>query len=80
VSFTWYVENTGNDDSIVMEWAESGRPNIPAPEREGFGGRVIRFIPGRERNGKVDVEYRPGGFYCRISFVRPKPVEAEPGV
>jgi two-component sensor histidine kinase len=80
VSFSWHTEDTGADQAVVMEWTESGRPNVPAPEREGFGGRVIRFIPGRERNGKVDVEYRPGGFYCRISFVRPRPTAVEPGV
>jgi hypothetical protein len=33
---------------------------------------VIRFVPSREKNGKVDVEYRPDGYYCRIGFLRSK--------
>ncbi len=70
VSFVWRAEPQGDNETVVMEWIETGRPNGAAPEREGFGGRLIRFIPSREKNGKVDIEYRPDGFYCRVSFIR----------
>jgi PAS domain S-box-containing protein len=72
VSFTWHVEDAGDDATIVMEWIENGAAQSAPPEREGYGGRVIKFIPSREKNGKVDVEFRPDGYYCRVSFLRPK--------
>lgn len=71
IAFTWKAEPAEGGETIVMEWTEHGRPTVPAPEREGFGGRLIKFIPSREKNGKVDVELRPDGYYCRISFWRP---------
>ncbi len=40
-----------------------------APEREGFGGRVIKTVPVREKNGDVKVDYPPDGLYCRMEFV-----------
>jgi two-component sensor histidine kinase len=71
VAFTWTVENTGDGDTVVMEWIERGAAQTSPPlQSEGFGERVIRFIPSREKNGKVDIEYRPEGYYCRISYLR----------
>jgi PAS domain S-box-containing protein len=73
VAFTWTVENTGDGDTVVMEWIERGAAQTSPPlQSEGFGERVIRFIPSREKNGKVDIEYRPEGYYCRISYLRSK--------
>jgi len=70
VRFSWRSEIHGGDETVFMDWTETGRSNVPPPEREGFGGRVIKFIPSREKNGKVDSEYRPEGYCCRISFTR----------
>lgn len=70
VSFTWRTEPSNEGETVVMEWVEDGRPDVLPPPREGFGGRLIKFIPSREKNGRVDVEYRPGGYYCRVSFLR----------
>ncbi len=71
VSFTWHSEPNGNDERVVMDWVESGKPSNGVT-REGFGARVIKFIPSREKNGKVDIEYRPEGYAARISFTRPR--------
>jgi PAS domain S-box-containing protein len=70
VSFTWRTESASEGETVVMEWVEDGRPDVVPPQREGFGGRLIKFIPSREKSGKVDIEYRPGGYYCRVSFWR----------
>jgi two-component system CheB/CheR fusion protein len=69
-SFNWRTEPSGGGETVIMEWLEAGRPDRLFTEREGFGGRLIKFIPSREKNGKVDVEQRTDGFYCRISFWR----------
>jgi PAS domain S-box-containing protein len=72
VSFSWKTEPTSDGENVVMEWRETGRPSGAVPEREGFGGRLIKFVPSREKNGKVDVQHWPNGYYCRISFWRPQ--------
>ena len=72
VGFTWTVtRREDGQERIVLEWKEHGGPPPTAPAREGFGTRLIRAVPARERGGKVEIRHDPDGFYCRISFLRP---------
>jgi len=73
VSVRWTTEDFGKDERVAVEWTESGGPPASEPNREGFGMRVIRFVPARERNGKVDLDFRAEGLLCRITFLREKP-------
>ncbi|HEY1632480.1 MAG TPA: HWE histidine kinase domain-containing protein [Rhizomicrobium sp.] len=66
VSIDWKIEG----DRVTIEWKERGGPAPVPPAREGFGGRVIKSVPAREKNGEVVVEYPPDGLYCRISFTK----------
>jgi two-component sensor histidine kinase len=80
VSFTWSVEPLPDGDLVTMEWRESGGPPPKAPEKEGYGARVIRFIPSRERAATVTFDYAPEGYRCRITFKakkRASPLEEE---
>jgi PAS domain S-box-containing protein len=70
VSITWNVVPTPEGDRVTVEWKEQGGPRPVAPEREGFGTRVIKSVPSREKNGDVTIEYQPDGVYCRIAFTR----------
>jgi two-component sensor histidine kinase len=72
VSFQWHTEDAGADEIVIMEWIERGKAQTSPPAREGYGGRVIKFIPSREKNGKVEIDYLPDGYYCRVSFARAK--------
>ncbi|HEY1961001.1 MAG TPA: HWE histidine kinase domain-containing protein [Rhizomicrobium sp.] len=72
VSVHWYVRPVETrDEQVTIEWRESGGPRPVPPNREGFGTRLIRSVTARERSGEVKMEYRPDGFCCRISFLRP---------
>lgn len=68
VSFTWTVVKSDQGSQVEMLWRETGGPPPQPPEREGYGARVIAFIPSREHNGMVKVEYPPDGYLCRIRF------------
>jgi two-component sensor histidine kinase len=72
VDIRWAMTATEGGDTVTIEWTEQGGPPAHKPNKESFGTRVIRFIPARERNGRVDLDYRPEGLVCRISFVRDK--------
>lgn len=82
VSFTWTVTPQDGQRRIEMTWKETGGPSTTRPDKGGYGSRVISFIPSREQNGAVAMEYPADGYVCRISFTQPdkprvKTLEAE---
>ena len=78
VSVNWQVADAGRVEKVLIEWIERGGPPVSEPLEESFGARVIRFVPARERSGHVELDYRPEGLRCSISFLREKMrVEAE---
>ena len=72
VHVRWTLTDLGEGDRVTIAWEEKGGPPAEKPARDGYGTRVIRFIAARERNGRVDLDYRPEGLLCTISFVREK--------
>jgi two-component sensor histidine kinase/PAS domain-containing protein len=72
VSVVWECRDTPDGERVVIDWTERGGPVPLKPNREGYGSRLIRFIPARERSSKVDIDYAPEGLHCRISFVHDK--------
>jgi len=80
VSLIWRSEPNGDGEQVTIEWTEQGGPPPVAPEREGFGIRVLKFVPAREKAGRTEIEYRPAGVFCRITFqrARQKELPAEP--
>ena len=82
VSFTWTLAPVDGGKRVEMVWQESGGPPPQKPERDGYGARVIGFVPSREQAGSVVMEYPPEGYVCRIAFTLPatprvKTLEAE---
>ena len=71
VSFTWTLTPEADGNLLALEWRESGGPAPKAPQKEGYGSRVIKFIPSRERAGSVTFDYAPEGYVCRIAFKMP---------
>ncbi|WP_225009618.1 MULTISPECIES: response regulator [Novosphingobium] len=53
VDVDWHLEG----DILVLGWRESGGPPVRAPERSGFGTRLIESSLG----GKAHPEFRPEG-------------------
>lgn len=74
VGVRWWVEPHQDGERVVWLWSETGGPAVAAPEREGFGVRVIRSAVVRERESSVDLKFEPIGVQCRIDFIRPKAV------
>jgi len=78
VSLTWDCDPVPEGERVTIIWKESGGPAPEKLEHEGFGTRVIRSAPLRERDGKVEFEYPAEGLLCRISFsLPPRTAEAE---
>ncbi len=79
VAVTWRIDETDEGERVVIEWKERRGPMPAKPEREGFGLRVIKFIPSREKAGDTRIEFPPDGLYCRISFLRRQIAAADAG-
>jgi PAS domain S-box-containing protein len=71
VSVHWSVAPMDDgDERVEIEWKERGGPRPTPPEKEGFGTRLIRSVPARERKGEVHIDYESDGLCCRIAFLR----------
>ena len=71
VAFTWTITPVPDGKRVDMVWKETGGPPPRKPEKDGYGTRVIGFIPSREQGGAVTMDYPPDGYVCRIAFTIP---------
>jgi len=68
VSVTWSVEDLAGRTGVRIAWREAGGPPVEAPQRRGFGLRLIeRGAPG-ELGGEARLEFAPAGVACVFQF------------
>jgi PAS domain S-box-containing protein len=53
-----------------FEWVESGGPPVKAPERQGFGVRILKRGMELESGGQAEILYDPAGFRYRLTGAR----------
>lgn len=63
-----------NSPRLDITWREVGGATIPAPERRGFGTRLIERNVRHDLHGSVTLTYPAEGFCAEISL----PLEADP--
>jgi PAS domain S-box-containing protein len=71
VSVIWTVA-----DMLEFTWREQGGPPVQAPERRGFGTRMIERTLAAEFGGQVALDFAPDGVVCRVTAPIPAPVPA----
>lgn len=67
IEVTW---NTSPDDTgqrLVLHWRELDGPTVRAPERRGFGTRLLEEGLAQELGGEVSLSFEPAGVSCRIA-------------
>jgi two-component sensor histidine kinase len=62
---TWDVLRQ-QDDVLRIEWVERGGPAVQAPEREGFGSKLIHRALTAQTKAKVAVDFQPNGLKVLI--------------
>ena len=60
---------THRNDELRLIWAERDGPPVSAPERSGFGTRLLRSALPPER-ADVHLSFDPAGVVCEIHFAR----------
>lgn len=70
VEVVWAIEEPASAGSprLVLDWLERGGPVVRAPERQGFGGRLIESGIGDQLGGRVERRFSPEGAQCRIEL------------
>ncbi len=70
VDVKWTVTSSGSSNRrLTLEWTESGGPEIKAaPQRKGFGSRIIESIVAVSVSGQSTLDYRPEGIHWRLEF------------
>ncbi|WP_339872862.1 PAS domain-containing protein [uncultured Brevundimonas sp.] len=59
------VEWSMQGRDLVLVWSESGGPALTAPERTGFGSRLVEQL-ARQLRAEVSREWRPDGLQVRL--------------
>ena len=67
VRISWRVDG----GRLHFQWAETGGPLVSEPTRKSFGTRMMTSL-GQQLNGKVELDYKPGGFVYTLDV----PLEA----
>jgi PAS domain S-box-containing protein len=63
IRLTW---SRSADGQLVLHWIESGGPKVNAPERQGFGSRLIEGTIS-QLGGKVRFDWGAEGLICEIA-------------
>jgi len=63
VDLAWRVE----DSNLMLDWRESGGPEVRPPTRRGFGSRLLEKGLMRELGGQTQLSYPPSGAVCQIT-------------
>jgi two-component sensor histidine kinase len=65
VTILWSVSA---EDQLTLCWDEQGGPPVKAPERTGFGSRLVQRSLAHELDGTVAFTFAPAGVRCVIAF------------
>jgi len=67
ITVRWQCQRNGRaEESLLIDWVETGGPAVVAPTQTGYGIRAIRSLIPYELCGSVDLVFDPAGVRCRI--------------
>jgi two-component sensor histidine kinase len=59
IEIAWSID--AKNERLHLTWTEKDGPAVHPPTRRSFGTRLIETL-GKQLNGKVELDYAPGGF------------------
>ena len=74
ISISWKLDQQSGQKRLWLQWREEDGPAVSPPTRTGFGSRVIEQGLAHELDGKVTLDYAPGGIVCTIDVPSPRAV------
>jgi PAS domain S-box-containing protein len=68
VEVDWRCElGQGQGAVLHLQWSERGGPQVGPPAKQGFGLCVIARIVERDLDGRLELDFAPSGFRCRMA-------------
>lgn len=64
VAVTWSTTQGDKGPEILIDWSETGGPDVEPPQRRGLGSRLLAPNAGLVR---VDMDWRKEGLRCRMA-------------
>lgn len=68
VVVSWVIQGSRSDKRLVLDWTESGGPEVTPPKHHGFGSILIRRSLAKVIASEVRHEYLPEGVHARIAL------------
>jgi PAS domain S-box-containing protein len=65
VEIRWWTQSEP-PGRLHLRWAEHGGPSVRAPERRGFGSRLIERSLALDLGGEVHLAFNPEGVVCTV--------------
>ena len=62
----WMLDRATEPPQLRLRWQESGGPAVKAPQRRGFGTRLIERSLALDLEGDVRIAFEPGGIICTV--------------
>jgi PAS domain S-box-containing protein len=67
VFIEWSVSSVSGERVLAIVWSEHDGPPVRAPEREGFGSRLLMRVLKAQAGAEVNLDYAPGGLCASIT-------------
>jgi two-component sensor histidine kinase len=65
VTVAWKLNDDG---TLTLDWRERGGPPIAgAPQRQGFGSRLLDTTVRGQLGGRLDCDWAPEGLRCTLT-------------
>jgi len=68
VDVSWGVDVTESNRALHLRWVERGGPAVTAPERKGFGTRLLERGIQAELHGTTTINFMPSGLECEFTI------------
>jgi PAS domain S-box-containing protein len=66
IEIVWSVPRKEDGRHLALAWTESDGPPVQAPERRGFGSRLIERSLAQDLDGEVRIDFAAPGVVCTI--------------
>jgi two-component system CheB/CheR fusion protein len=71
VEITWSLQGEAAARRLELHWQESGGPPVEAPQKRGFGSRMIELALAGVPGGSALIVYRTTGLVCTLTVSLP---------
>ena len=77
VQVAWYLEQSSDNEVLVLKWSETNGPSVMPPTRKGFGMMLIERGLKQDMSAEVTIDFDPNGVQATLRAPLPVGSPAE---